>query len=222
VPSAAADPLGLLADDGEDPAIAWSRRDGGEHLVQCLGQAGRTGDALPGWQPAGALGGPGAAGPRTRLRQRNLIRAGRTRPGGTVNYQERQRASVTAWPMTAHSRAPAPRRQDIRPCPHRDPTGIRIHVDRPSGAGGGRPGDADLAGLTGLGAGKAARAPKIWHLPDATAAGLRRVWYLTATACPAEPGAFVVQAGPRRDTAVTFRGNPGRYVVNEAKADRHR
>ena len=51
-----------------------------------------------------------------------------------------------------------------------------------------------------LSAGKAARAAKIWHLPNAAAAGLRRVWYLTAIACPAEPGAFVVQAGPRRYT----------------------
>jgi hypothetical protein len=35
--SAPADPLGLLADDGEEPGIAWCRRDGGEHLVQGLG-----------------------------------------------------------------------------------------------------------------------------------------------------------------------------------------
>ena len=55
-------------------------------------------------------------------------------------------------------------------------------------------------GLIALGAGKAARAVKIWHLPDVAAAGLRRVWYLTAIACPVEPGAFVVQAGPRRYT----------------------
>ena len=47
-------------------------------------------------------------------------------------------------------------------------------------------------GLTALGAGKVARAAKIWHLPGAAAAGLRRVWYLTAIACPAEPEAFVV------------------------------
>jgi hypothetical protein len=37
-------------------------------------------------------------------------------------------------------------------------------------------------GLTALGAGKAERAAKIWHLPDAAAAGLRRVWYLMAIA----------------------------------------
>jgi hypothetical protein len=54
---------------------------------------------------------------------------------------------------------------------------------------------------------KAVRAAKIWHLPNAAAAGLRRVWYVTAIACPAESGAFVVQAGPRRYTAVTFRGD---------------
>ena len=53
---------------------------------------------------------------------------------------------------------------------------------------------------------KAVRAAKIWHLPHAAAASLRRVWYVTAIACPAESGAFVVQAGPRRYTAVTFRG----------------
>ena len=32
-----ADPFGLLADDGEHSRVAWCRRDGGEHLVQCLG-----------------------------------------------------------------------------------------------------------------------------------------------------------------------------------------
>ena len=69
--------------------------------------------------------------------------------------------------------------------------------------------------------GKAARAAKIWHLPDAAAAGLRRVWDVTGIACPAEPGAFVVQAGRRRYTAVTFRGDPRRHGVNEAQADRH-
>ena len=53
---------------------------------------------------------------------------------------------------------------------------------------------------------KAVRAAKIWHLPHAAAAGLRRVWYVTAIACPAESGAFVVQAEPRRYTAATFRG----------------
>ena len=37
MPSASADPLGLLADDIEDPEVAWYRRDGGEHLVQGLG-----------------------------------------------------------------------------------------------------------------------------------------------------------------------------------------
>jgi hypothetical protein len=36
-PSASADPLGLLADDSENPGIAWHRRNGGKHLVQCLG-----------------------------------------------------------------------------------------------------------------------------------------------------------------------------------------
>jgi len=44
------------------------------------------------------------------------------------------------------------------------------------------------------------RAAKIWHLPDAAAADLGRVWYLTAIACPAGPGPFVVQAGPRWHT----------------------
>ena len=56
----------------------------------------------------------------------------------------------------------------------------------------------------------------------AAAAGLWRVWYLTAIDCPAEPGAFVVQAGPHRYTAVTLWGNPRRHGVNEAKADRRR
>ena len=51
--------------------------------------------------------------------------------------------------------------------------------------------DADLAGAERLGAGEAARAAEIWHLPNAAAAGLRRIWYMTAIACPAEPGAFV-------------------------------
>ena len=72
------------------------------------------------------------------------------------------------------------------------------------GSSGRSPGTAGLAsaaggqatstwlGLSALGAGKAAWAAKIWHFPDVAAAGLRRVWYLTAIACPAEPGAFVV------------------------------
>ena len=77
-------------------------------------------------------------------------------------------------------------------------------------------------GLTALGAGKAPRAAKIWNLPNAAAAGLRRVWYLTAITCPAEPGAFVVEAGPRRYTAVTFGVNPHLHGVNEAEADRQR
>ena len=53
-------------------------------------------------------------------------------------------------------------------------------------------------------------------MPNAVAAGLRRVWYLTAITCPAEPGAFVVEAGPRRYTAVTFGVNPHPHGVNEA------
>ena len=65
------------------------------------------------------------------------------------------------------------------------------------------------------------RAAKIGLLPDAAAAGLGRVWYLAAIACPIEPGAFVVQAGPRRYTAVRSRGGPHRHGVNEAEADRH-
>ena len=32
-----ADPLGLLADDGEDPGVAWRRGDRGKHLVQGFG-----------------------------------------------------------------------------------------------------------------------------------------------------------------------------------------
>ena len=56
---------------------------------------------------------------------------------------------------------------------------------------------------------KAVRAAKIWHSPHAAAAGLRRVWYVTAIVCPAESGAFVVQAGPRRYTAARFRGPIG-------------
>src|ERR1017187_803109 len=79
------------------------------------------------------------------------------------------------------------------------------------GSSGRIPGTAGLAsaggqstpawlGLSALGVGKAAGGAKILHLPDAAAAGLRRVWDLTAIACPAEPGAFVVQAGPRRYT----------------------
>jgi hypothetical protein len=40
---ASADPLGLPADGGEDPLIAWRRRDSGEHPVQRLGHDGRRG-----------------------------------------------------------------------------------------------------------------------------------------------------------------------------------
>ena len=54
------------------------------------------------------------------------------------------------------------------------------------------------------------------------AAGLRRVWYLAAIACPAEPGAFVVQAGPHMDPAGDVPGQSASERVNEAKADRHR
>jgi hypothetical protein len=51
------------------------------------------------------------------------------------------------------------------------------------------------------------QAAKIWRLTNAAAAALRRAWYVTAIACPAEPGAFVVQARSRRYTAGPFRGN---------------
>src|SRR5205823_1601232 len=65
-------------------------------------------------------------------------------------------------------------------------------------------------------------AAKIWHLPDVAAAGLWRIWYLAAIACPAEPGAFVVQAGPHMDPAGDVPGQSASERVNEAKADRHR
>jgi len=68
--------------------------------------------------------------------------------------------------------------------------------------------------------GKAPRAAKIWHLPDAAGTGLGRVWYVTAIAST-WAGAIVVQAGRRRYTAVTFRGDPRRHGVNEAEADRY-
>ena len=37
---AAADPLGLLVDDGEDPVVAWHGRDGCEHPFEGLGHDG--------------------------------------------------------------------------------------------------------------------------------------------------------------------------------------
>ena len=61
-------------------------------------------------------------------------------------------------------------------------------------------------GLSTLSAGKAARAAKIWHLPNAAAAGLRRVWYLTAIACPARGDRG--EGGPAPLTA--YEGSPGR------------
>ena len=73
-------------------------------------------------------------------------------------------------------------------------------LDDGAGVGGGQATPTWL-GLTALGAGKAARAAKIWHLPDVAAAGLRRVWYLTAILVRLSPGRSSYQrdlAGTRR------------------------